>query len=143
MTSRFSLDISLSDLQTFLEVAQQGSLTVAAHSLGVTTSQVSKSVMRLEAQLGYPLLRRAGRRVALSEQGTRAVPHLEHVLLDLQKARGQEWEAPDRVSIAAPGPFVKRDEPVSAPVFGELRVDGVASQQIGCLPGRWAPGNLT
>lgn len=57
------------DLQTFLAVAASGSITKAAEMLGRSQPSVTRNIQDLEAELGFELLHRAGRRVQLSEEG--------------------------------------------------------------------------
>lgn len=57
------------DLQTFLAVAASGSITKAAEALGRSQPSVTRTVQDLEAELGFELLHRVGRRVQLSEEG--------------------------------------------------------------------------
>ena len=57
------------DLQTFLAVAASGSITKAADMLGRSQPSVTRTIQDLEADLGFELLLRVGRRVQLSEEG--------------------------------------------------------------------------
>ncbi|MDB6453036.1 LysR family transcriptional regulator [Falsirhodobacter sp. 20TX0035] len=57
------------DLQTFLAVAASGSITRAADMLGRSQPSVSRIIQDLEAELGFQLFHRTGRRVQLSEEG--------------------------------------------------------------------------
>jgi DNA-binding transcriptional LysR family regulator len=57
------------DLQTFLAVAVSGSITKAAENLGRSQPAVSRTIQELEAELGFQLLHRVGRRIQLSEEG--------------------------------------------------------------------------
>jgi DNA-binding transcriptional LysR family regulator len=59
----------LQGLLAFVEAAATGSLTGAADRLEVTPAAVSKSLARLEEQLGVRLLNRSTRRIALTEEG--------------------------------------------------------------------------
>ena len=61
--------MQLLDLQTFVHVAERGTLTAAAGELGVPTSTVSRRVRRLEDDLGVQLLTRASRSFVLSDDG--------------------------------------------------------------------------
>lgn len=61
--------LSLADLRVFLEVAKLLSITAAGTALGMPKSAVSKTLTRLEAQLGVKLLERSSRRVALTAPG--------------------------------------------------------------------------
>ncbi|HBU61862.1 MAG TPA: LysR family transcriptional regulator, partial [Oceanicaulis sp.] len=59
----------LSDLMTFLAVAEARSFTKAAVRLGTSQSAVSQVVRRLEDRLGVRLLTRTTRNVAPTEAG--------------------------------------------------------------------------
>ncbi|MGW5878161.1 LysR family transcriptional regulator [Nocardiopsis terrae] len=73
--------------ETFLRVAETGSLTAAARSLGYTQSAVSRQVHTLEHDLGTALFDRLPRGVALTEAGHVLVPHAEAVVSRLAAAR--------------------------------------------------------
>lgn len=60
----------LQGLLAFVEAATAGSLTAAAERLEVTPAAVSKSLARLEAQLGVRLLHRSTRRLSLTDEGS-------------------------------------------------------------------------
>ncbi|WP_430749777.1 LysR family transcriptional regulator, partial [Comamonas thiooxydans] len=57
------------ELQTFVQVAQQGSFSAAARLREISPSAVSKIVARLETRLGVQLLRRSTRRLELTAEG--------------------------------------------------------------------------
>lgn len=59
----------LQGLLAFVEAATAGSLTAAADRLEVTPAAVSKSLARLEEQLGVRLLHRSTRRLSLTDEG--------------------------------------------------------------------------
>jgi len=59
----------LQGLLAFVEAATTGSLTAAADRLEVTPAAVSKSLARLEEQLGVRLLQRSTRRLSLTAEG--------------------------------------------------------------------------
>ncbi len=56
-------------IDCFVAVADTSSFTRAASQLGISISQVSREVSRLEARLGAQLLKRTTRRVSLTETG--------------------------------------------------------------------------
>jgi DNA-binding transcriptional LysR family regulator len=56
-------------LDMFNAVVEQGSVTQAARTLGVTQPAVSGGLARLEQQIGFALLRRDGRAVAPTAEG--------------------------------------------------------------------------
>ncbi|HEY0212889.1 MAG TPA: LysR family transcriptional regulator [Paenirhodobacter sp.] len=58
------------DLQTFLAVADTGSITLAAQALGRSQPSVSRDIQMLESELGFALLHRHARRVDLTAEGT-------------------------------------------------------------------------
>lgn len=64
-----TIDVDQRDLRAFCRVVDLGSITAAARTLGETKGAVSRRVARLEAQLGTPLLRRAGRGVEATDAG--------------------------------------------------------------------------
>ena len=61
--------LDLDQLQSFCAIADCGSFTEAARRVNKTQSAVSMQIKRLEERLGYPLLTRDGRRVALTQHG--------------------------------------------------------------------------
>ena len=65
MMTRASLD----DLAAFVTVTRMHSFTRAAAALGTSTSNLSHTIRRLEARLGYRLLQRNSRSVSLTEAG--------------------------------------------------------------------------
>ncbi|PPG91858.1 LysR family transcriptional regulator [Rathayibacter sp. AY1F3] len=58
-------------LPLLVAVAQTGSVTAAAAELGIPQPTASRSLARLSALVGTPLVRREGRGVVLTEAGTR------------------------------------------------------------------------
>lgn len=62
-------DLPLVALRTFSVVAESGSITSAAETLGVTHSAVSKQVKNLERWLGQPLFTLDGKRLVLTPFG--------------------------------------------------------------------------
>jgi DNA-binding transcriptional LysR family regulator len=86
-------DLSTVWLRVFLEVARQGSFTVAARTLGWTQSAVSRQISALESALGgEPLFDRLARGVRLTEAGRILVPYAESVTGALRDA-GRELAA--------------------------------------------------
>lgn len=61
--------MELTQLRHFLAVAEQESFTRAAAELGLTQPALSRSIAKLEAELGQPLLERQTRRVRLTDAG--------------------------------------------------------------------------
>lgn len=71
---------SLDDLAAFARVARTGSFTRAAAELGTSTSNLSHTMRRLEAALGYRLLQRTSRSVSATEAGQSLLRDLEPAL---------------------------------------------------------------
>ncbi len=104
----------LSAIRTFIEIADQGSLTRAADTLDLSRAMVSRHLEALERWLGARLLHRTTRRVSLSEAGLEALPRLRQMLelaADLQAVSG-----------------ARRAEPT-----GKLRITTSLSFAISCL----------
>ncbi|HUD42576.1 MAG TPA: LysR family transcriptional regulator [Dokdonella sp.] len=83
----------LDDLSLFLRVLDLGSITAAAHSLGLSVAVASQRIKRLERDLGVRLLHRTTRRlhptpegVRLAEQGRALVEDLESLGAGLREA---------------------------------------------------------
>lgn len=75
-----------SGIEEFFTVAQAKSFTQAARRLGLSASQVSREVARLEDRLGQRLLYRSTRHVSLTEIGERFFVHCRRLLEDRDEA---------------------------------------------------------
>ncbi|WP_294900411.1 LysR family transcriptional regulator [Tatumella sp. UBA2305] len=79
----------MDDLQAFLRVARQLSFTRAAADIGVTPSALSHTIKALEEKLGYRVLTRTTRSVALTEEGETLFnaigPLYEQIYYELEK----------------------------------------------------------
>lgn len=100
---------TLSDIEVFVRVVETTSFTRAADKLGIAKSAVSKSVGRLEEQLGVRLLNRTTRRLSLTEAGSafygrtsRALAEIEAARLDAQH---HQVEPSGTLRVAAPMSF--------------------------------------
>jgi len=72
--------LDLNDLRVFERVASLRSFAEASRGLGMPKSNVSRSVARLEAELGTRLLQRTTRNVALTEAGDALVERCTEIL---------------------------------------------------------------
>lgn len=79
--------MELRQLSHFLAVVDAGSLTLAADRVSVTQQALSKSLARLEAELGGKLFERAARGMALSRLGDAIAEHARQVLADAGRLR--------------------------------------------------------
>jgi DNA-binding transcriptional LysR family regulator len=101
--------MNLVDLDAFVRVADAGSITGGAASLGVPKSTVSRRVTRLEDALGVQLLARGARRVTLTDHGRllhersrAALREIGDVERDLVEAEG---EPRGTLRVTAPADF--------------------------------------
>ncbi len=78
--------------EVLLRVLEAGSLSAAAERLGYTPSGVSRIVAALEAETGFPLLRREHRGVRPTAECEQLLPHL-HRLAAAQRQYDQEAAA--------------------------------------------------
>jgi DNA-binding transcriptional LysR family regulator len=76
----------LNDLRYFVEIVEQGSFTLAAQTLGVQTSRLSRRVTALEAELGVRLLNRTTRRLSLTDAGKQFLQHCQAIVAHAQAA---------------------------------------------------------
>jgi LysR family transcriptional regulator, transcriptional activator for dmlA len=60
---------AISDLEFFIRLVKQGSLSALAREIGVTPPAVSKKLLLLEKRLGVRLLTRTTRRIAMTQEG--------------------------------------------------------------------------
>ncbi|MES2911472.1 MAG: LysR substrate-binding domain-containing protein [Pseudomonadota bacterium] len=79
----------LAAMQAFVEVARQGSFSLAARTLKISPSAVTKAVGRLEAELDTQLLNRTTHGVALTDEGRYFVGECEGMLASLANAEEQ------------------------------------------------------
>jgi len=100
--------LNLEDLQTFVAVADAGGVSPAARRLGISKSIVSRSLFRLESDLGVQLLARTTRGASLTGAGVTFREHAARVAAEIDLARETILPAGDlrgRLRIAAPLSF--------------------------------------
>ncbi|WNN49152.1 LysR family transcriptional regulator [Siccibacter colletis] len=96
----------LPDIAVFVQVVESGSFSAAARKLGSTPSSVSRSVSRLERELGCKLLVRTTRKLRLSEAGRgvfqRAASMMDNAR-DVMALGGTASQAPQgRITLGVP-----------------------------------------
>ncbi|MFE4713950.1 LysR family transcriptional regulator [Paenibacillus sp. NPDC056722] len=79
--------MELLQLQYFVAVARLEHMTEAARSLHVTQSSLSKTIQRLEEDIGVPLFDRIGRKLRLNEFGSRFLRRAERALFELEQGK--------------------------------------------------------
>lgn len=72
--------MSIKKYEVFVKVVELGSLTRAAEALGLTQSGVSHIISTMEAEFGFPLLRRSKSGVTVTPDGEKLMPALRGVL---------------------------------------------------------------
>ncbi len=85
---------ALHPLDIMVRTAETGSLTAAAHALGLTPAAASAALKRLEAELGARLFVRSTRHLRLTPQGEQFLPQAQQMLAlwatARQAAQGQQ-----------------------------------------------------
>jgi len=73
-------------IQEFVQVVEAGSFTAAATALGVSASQISKQIARLEQRLHARLFNRSTRRNVLTEEGELFYHRCKRIIESLESA---------------------------------------------------------
>lgn len=104
----------LKAMQTFVRIADEGSLTAAAHRLGSSLPAVVRTLAALETHLGVRLFHRTTRRISLTGDGRDYLENCRQLLAGIEEA-----EAALHGDVAAPAGHLT----VTAPVlFGQMYV---------------------
>ena len=114
-------------MRTFVQIADDGSLTAAAATLGQSLPAVVRSLAALEAELGARLFQRTTRRIALTQEGRQYLARSRDILAAVAEADAglaDEAQAPR-------GQLV-----VTAPVLlGQRVVAGFVTRFVAANPG--------
>ncbi|MGN6666032.1 MAG: LysR family transcriptional regulator [Trinickia sp.] len=89
---------SLRELETFVAIAEDGSLTGAARRLGRSLQAVSRGLQTLEGQMGATLVIRTTRTSRLSAAGERFYGRVKAILADLEIAQTEVAEDAQRLT---------------------------------------------
>lgn len=73
-------------LRSFLKIAETGSITRAAESLGISQPSLSQQLLRLEDEVGAPLFARTARGVTLTDSGRLLQEHAREILRGIDRA---------------------------------------------------------
>lgn len=127
--------MDVKQLTYFVRIAELGSLTGAATTLGVSQPVLSRQIGRLERELGKHLLYRHGRGVRLTDSGKRLLAHgkgiLHQVELARQELEGQHASPVGRVIVGLPPSLCKR---IAVPLVSAFR-DRFPQASIGIVEG--------
>ena len=118
----FPADLRLADLETFFAVQRCGGVTSAARSLGVSPSNVSKTLTRLEAQLQIVLLSRGVHGVTLTDEALRILPDLEQAMIHLGRVFNGAHEESRMLTCAGPSFLVSLFLPAIARALPQVRL---------------------
>lgn len=91
------MNFDLTDLRTFVSVADLGSFRAASQALHLTQPALSRRVEKLEQALGFRLFDRTTRKVELNAMGRNFLPRARHVLNELDSALLGMTELSDRL----------------------------------------------
>src|SRR5947208_2509200 len=87
MHAQYDSIVEWQQLEYFREVAQHEHITQAASQLSVSQPAVSRSIARLEHELGVPLFERQGRSVKLNRYGRAFLAHVERALAEVSEGQ--------------------------------------------------------
>ena len=114
-------------MQTFLCIADAGSLTAAARAMGSSLPAVVRSLAAYETQLGVRLFHRTTRRITLTEEGREHLERCRHVLTAVEEA-----ESALRAGATRPQGHLRITAPV---LFGQMYVAPVVTRFVQAHPG--------
>ena len=124
----------LKQLETFVSVAQRGSLAGAARALGLAPAIIGRRLDALEAHLGIKLLLRTTRRLSLTNEGSAFLEDCQRLLADLATAEASVsaggLQATGHLRITAPAGFGRRHIAPLVPLFRELHPEVTISLNL-------------
>ena len=109
-------------MQTFVGIADAGSLTAAARALGTSLPAVVRSLAGYERELGVRLFQRTTRRITLTDEGRQHLERSRHILSAMQEA-----EAALSAEASAPAGHLQITAPV---LFGQMYVAPVVTRFV-------------
>lgn len=71
--------MELKQVEYFLKVVETGSFSAAADELYISQSSLSKQIMALENELGFPLFDRSKRKIVITPAGKTFLPHARNL----------------------------------------------------------------
>lgn len=104
------MKVTINELDTFISIVDEGTISQAAEHLNVTVSAVSRTLARLEKKLNTALFRRTTRRLELTQEGEKYLARVRSILKDLEAAEDmliKNKEVPSgKLRIDAATPFM-------------------------------------
>jgi len=76
-------------LRQFLAVVDEGTFTGAAQKVAVTQPALTKSIRKLETELGVPLFERLPRGISLTHYGRTLLPHAQRIVAECRLAEAE------------------------------------------------------
>ena len=123
--------LELQQIEQLVTIADCGTLSAAAEKLHISQSALSRSVQRLEAELGVTLFERSRNRIVLNEVGSRAVDYARILLQAVLNFSEDVQAYADKISTfrigcSAPAPLRRLSQELHAffptlPVAEELK----------------------
>jgi len=111
----------LKQIETFVAVAQKGSLTAAAQAEGIAPAVIGRRIDALEARLGVKLLVRTTRKLSLTHEGSAFLEDCQRLLTELADAEASVSaggvKASGHLRITAPAGFGRRHVAPLVPGF--------------------------
>ena len=102
----------LKELESFVRVAQRGSLSAAAREEAVTPAIIGRRLDALEDRLGVRLLVRTTRKLTLTQEGEAFLEDCQRILTDLANAEAQltlgSSHATGHLKVTAPAGFGRK-----------------------------------
>ena len=124
----------LKQLESFVSVAQRGSLTAAAKAEGVAPAIMGRRLDALEERLGVKLLLRTTRRITLTHEGSAFLEDCQRLLADFANAEASVSaggvKASGHLRITAPAGFGRRHVAPLVPRFREQHADVTISLNL-------------
>ena len=120
--------------ESFVSVAQKGSLTAAAKAEGVAPAIMGRRLDSLEAHLGVKLLVRTTRRITLTHEGTAFLEDCQRLLADVANAEASVsaggLKASGHLRLTAPAGFGRRHVAPLVPQFHQMHPDVTVSLNL-------------
>ena len=124
----------LKQMESFVSVAQRGSLTAAAKAEGVAPAIIGRRLDGLEQRLGVKLLVRTTRRMTLTQEGTAFLEDCQRLLADLANAEASVSaggiQASGHLRLTAPAGFGRRHVAPLVPLFRDLHPEVTVSLNL-------------